>query len=384
MPLSAIVWGEKRLSTSFSCTEWLALRASRTTIALPCCGSRAYLRTSSAGLQHFYHASNTHSCVGSSETALHLELKGRILKAVISSGWRAETEFAELDRGWRADVMAWRGSARIAFEVQLAPIDIDDLHGRHDTYKESDVRGCWFLGARSLKNSQLPAVQWKTDRRQEFFQNCSEPFFSIRDDGNVSVGGVTSEIETVVAGLLNRRFKYVHCRKIDRSSSVRIYRVSSCYGCKRDFDVYFVFENDSPRCGDPLSIFKGLTDEAMLHRAASAQVIDQVKRILARESQRSFFLSFPAWQESSSGRRYIGFRCFHCRALMGAEIWPSLLEYGHFNHNNTLRMIPIAEFELFKTVVLEEDAHWCYSLDRAFCDDRRVLAHPSAKSSAAW
>lgn len=115
-----------------------------------CCGAPVQIRTPAGKIAHFYHLSTTPGCQGSKgETQEHLALKARIAAAVLQAGWQVEVEAEKrADNGalvWKADVLATRGSARVAFEVQLSNPDWTIMGERQERYKQSGVRGLWFV-----------------------------------------------------------------------------------------------------------------------------------------------------------------------------------------------------------------------------------------------
>lgn len=115
-----------------------------------CCGAPVQIRTPAGKVAHFYHLSTMPGCQGSAgESQVHLELKARIAVAVTRAGWDAEVEAEK--RGadgtlvWKADVLARRRNAAVAFEVQLSHPDWSTMAERQARYKESGVRGLWFV-----------------------------------------------------------------------------------------------------------------------------------------------------------------------------------------------------------------------------------------------
>lgn len=117
-----------------------------------CCGAPVQIRTPAGKIAHFYHLSTAPGCQGSSgESQEHLALKARIAAAVLQAGWEVEVEVEAEERRadgtlvWKADVLARRRSAAVAFEVQLSNSDWTMMGERQARYKDSGVRGLWFV-----------------------------------------------------------------------------------------------------------------------------------------------------------------------------------------------------------------------------------------------
>lgn len=146
MPLRALCETGPILAPSLSYGEWEALRtrtrAGTSTLTLPCCGSRAFQRTSPRGVQHFYHAPDA-GCEDGRETHDHLAAKLAIADGCQLAGFEPHLEW--IDDGWRADVLAVRSGTRVAFEVQWSTQSLEETLDRQRRYAEADVRGCWLF-----------------------------------------------------------------------------------------------------------------------------------------------------------------------------------------------------------------------------------------------
>jgi hypothetical protein len=82
------------------------------------------------------------------ETEVHLELKNMVVEAVHSHGWAAQTEVtgqAPDGEQWRADVLAQKGNARVAVEIQWSGQTNDETLRRQERYKQCGIRGLWLL-----------------------------------------------------------------------------------------------------------------------------------------------------------------------------------------------------------------------------------------------
>ncbi|HEY8360882.1 MAG TPA: competence protein CoiA family protein [Ramlibacter sp.] len=117
-----------------------------------CCGAPLTVRTAPGKAPHFVHKVVPASCEGDRrETAEHERLKEFIAVAAAQAReWSVETEAVHRDPQsrrmlWRADVLARRRRAAVAFEVQLSNADFALMRSRQERYRAHGVRGLWFV-----------------------------------------------------------------------------------------------------------------------------------------------------------------------------------------------------------------------------------------------
>lgn len=131
-------------------------------LRLPCCQSELVLRRSRRGTQHFAHKA-IGACATAPETEAHLRIKRVAVEVARSRGWHAETEVSGIGRdgeSWRADVLASRGDARIAIEVQWSAQTAEETLRRQERYRQAGVRGLWLIRQRGFPVAQaLPAAR---------------------------------------------------------------------------------------------------------------------------------------------------------------------------------------------------------------------------------
>lgn len=120
-----------------------------------CCGAPLVIRTAPGKAPHFVHKVVPRGCDGDRrESGEHQRLKELIANsAEKSDGWDVETEAVHRDSQtrqvlWRADVLASRPRAHVAFEIQLSNADYEVMRSRQRRYRECGVRGLWFVRTR--------------------------------------------------------------------------------------------------------------------------------------------------------------------------------------------------------------------------------------------
>lgn len=129
---------------------------------MPCCLSEITLRRSSRGTQFFAHRVKG-ECSTVSETEAHLILKRIAVEVARRCGWDAMTEVGGVSpdgQHWIADVLAQKGRARIAIEVQWSAQTAEETHRRQAIYERSGVRALWLMRRLTVAPTvRVPAVQ---------------------------------------------------------------------------------------------------------------------------------------------------------------------------------------------------------------------------------
>jgi competence protein CoiA len=151
MPLKCLRGDEEIYAFDTESDEaWESLRkgnAAEKYLRMPCCGAGVVLRTSKLGTRHFAHARRG-PCETAPETAEHLLAKMAVVEGVKATAWEPLPEQSgRTPEGeeWRADVMAVKGKARVAFEIQWSRQDGDETDRRQRRYAEAGVRGLWLV-----------------------------------------------------------------------------------------------------------------------------------------------------------------------------------------------------------------------------------------------
>lgn len=148
----------------FSSEAWKALAARNRReqhLRMPCCCAAVTLRTSPRGTRYFAHKA-IGACVTAPETEAHLRLKQMAVEAARLHGWEAQTEAGGLSPSgehWIADVLARKGRAAVAIEIQWSKQTAEETLRRQERYRASGIRGLWLLRKTAVPaTEQLPAA----------------------------------------------------------------------------------------------------------------------------------------------------------------------------------------------------------------------------------
>jgi competence protein CoiA len=115
------------------------------------------------GLRFFAHDVRPEACSSQGEGPEHRDLKRRVADAIRAAGGQALIEALPLpsDRGgWRADVLAvGLDGRRVAFEVQLAVMSVDEGASRTKRYAADRIATVWITTKHAHWMSCLPPMR---------------------------------------------------------------------------------------------------------------------------------------------------------------------------------------------------------------------------------
>lgn len=165
MPVSCLGENEQRIQAfDLTADEWDELKVEnrkRRHLRMSCCGSPVVLKKSRRGTQFFAHK-QVGPCLTADESEEHRVLKAMAVQVARECGWNAEVEIAGTTpegEEWRADVLATKGNAKVAIEIQWSVQVDDETMRRQERYRRSGVRGLWLLRQPGFPVSKdLPAV----------------------------------------------------------------------------------------------------------------------------------------------------------------------------------------------------------------------------------
>lgn len=326
MPLKCLRGEEEIFSFNIeSDVAWEALRktnAKAKDLRMPCCKSAVVLRTSKLGTKHFAH-SRIGSCTTAPETAEHLLAKMAIVEAIRDTDWTPLPEQAgntPSGEEWRADVLAVKGNAKVAFEIQWRRQDNIETARRQKRYEEAGVRGLWLFRQKDLPiGKETPAFRLVFEPETITFRALLpsphyHPDWSSRNLEAAYSWGQSIPLTAFVAGALKGHLRFAPALGVTMPLEVSKVEIS-CWRCKKATGVVmglnFAASRVLPGCPDiPTSIYD-LSDELPNGDAV-------VMSLLPASLLRSHGIGVikPRFSKTMGGE-YLSNGCVHCDALQG-------------------------------------------------------------------
>jgi len=130
----------------------------------PECGEVVTLRKGRVKIHHFAHRSTTSCGYGKGESELHMDLKMQVYDSLRDHQDVEEVEIEVAVGNIRPDVLATIRGCRVAFEIQISALSIDDLYRRTELYARSGVYVIWLLSVNPKVNT------WYRLRRPESWE----------------------------------------------------------------------------------------------------------------------------------------------------------------------------------------------------------------------
>ncbi len=136
----------------------------------PECLSPVRLRAGFHRQRHFYHLRASFSCKQHQKTFEHLQAQLLLARLGKEQGARIEQPFPEIQR--IADIALW--DKRIAIEIQVSPISLEEVQARLQDYHSIGWRMVWILHERSFnRKSVSPAEHYLRTHAICYFTNLT-------------------------------------------------------------------------------------------------------------------------------------------------------------------------------------------------------------------
>ena len=191
--------GQSIQSFDLTEAEWSALRLENRRsrqLRMPCCDASVVMKTSTRGLKFFAHKSRG-PCQSAPETEAHLALKTLAAQAARRAGWTCSTEASGSSPSgetWTADVLAHKGQAKVAIEIQWSAQTNEESLYRQERYRQSGVRCLWLFRRPGFPVSKdFPAACISGDITTGF---------------EAHLGGQVMPLDEFLDAVFARRFRY--------------------------------------------------------------------------------------------------------------------------------------------------------------------------------
>src|SRR5450830_329939 len=248
MPLRCI--DDEKDIFSFEITndeEWETLRKTNGTkknLKMACCDSGVVLKISKLGTRYFSHTRRG-ECSTAPETPEHLLAKMKVIEGIKETDWEPYPEESGKNSDgclWRADVLAKKNAARIAFEIQWTRQQNDQTESRQKRYAESRVRGLWLFRQSDFPASkEIPSFKLEYDTELKSFAVLIPSHYY--DPSFVSTRSVAAHywkqkipLVEFVAGALEGRLRYAPLLNVQIPVEIHTVNID-CWKCHRDTSV---------------------------------------------------------------------------------------------------------------------------------------------------
>jgi competence protein CoiA len=258
------------------------------------------LRRSRLGKPFFAHRA-VGACSSGLETEAHRFLKQMVVEVARERGWQAQTEVsgeAPCGGSWRADVLASRGAARVAVEIQWSPQTSDDTMRRQERYAASGIRCLWLFRQGSFPISDsLPAARILGNLEAGFRASLPDIFERGRQE---------LPMREFLAAAFGKRLRFGLPLGAEATFTVRVARLP-CW-----------------RCHAWTQILKEVEVTAGPHRASlPVPELGRHRGLWDRVRER-LPSSFPSGTihrrySRTQEREYLSNGCSHCGALIGGQ-----------------------------------------------------------------
>jgi competence protein CoiA len=261
-------------------------------------------------MQYFAHKA-VGECSTAAETEAHRRLKQLAVEVARAYGWVADTEAMGMsDDGeyWRADVLACKGTAKVAIEIQWSTQTSDETMRRQKRYEKSDIRCLWLFRHPGFPvDHSLPAVLVSGNLEDDFV-------------AQVQTGTGTQELpmREFLEAAFGKRFRFG--LPVGITANVSVWGgCMDCWSCGAETQIitrvcFSIGSNVEHEFSVPDLTNRPHIAKSVLSRIPKELSIGAIKH------------RFSKTQE----RRYLSNGCFHCGALMGAffehDAWDGQVE----------------------------------------------------------
>ncbi|MDZ4769375.1 MAG: hypothetical protein SGJ24_09620 [Chloroflexota bacterium] len=258
------------------------------------------------------------------ESPAHQRAKTIVAAACERAGYAVTVEAIGAD--WRADVLAARGTVRLAFEVQWSPLKLREAIERQARYARDGARGCWLF-RRAPGGSPAHGEEALIARRDlplfHLIANADETFYIYLDKRTIG-------LDDFITALVSGGVKFSEAARLAPTVAVELALYAlTCPICRQGGYTASIAEPVTGRCGTRLTLSE-----------------DESSRLLAGATLPAGVLR--------------GDRCPHCDGTLPARtIW--LAGYGMQPRQTVSATVATRDTHSVA------HAHWCMGGEAGWC-----------------
>lgn len=259
--------------------------------------------------------------------------------------------------GWRADVLAIKGSKVIAFEVQWSGQSLARTLARQARYSQAGIDCCWLF--------QKPPHKLEHERPDLpifYVSKAADGQFTVSLSGRAEI-----PLDVFVEQFLEGGVRFCKAARTKRDQSVTlVFYEMPCWKCGVMNHLYYVDGPVFASCNAEIQPNEALWESNRFgHRP---EVIAAAREFLSSPQGSHLRLGEIKPRHSNTvGKAYVSFGCYACDSIFG-DWYVMNAELDAMNdHGRAGR---------FETVICLESAielalpHWCYPAGGTFCDEK--------------
>lgn len=291
-----------------------------------------------------------------SSQSKHKEIQAHIATVCRQNAYSTKEEHGGV--GWRADVLATKGLAKVAFEVQLAGQSLRRTIERQQRYARDSVTCCWLF--------ERPLPKLSTERPDLPLFYVSQ---AAAGEFHVSLSGRNEVPLTVFIGeFLGGRIRFCPTARTKVEQSLRlVFFEMKCWKCQTINHIYYSEGTLLAACNAVIEPEEGLWESD--HIEYRPEIVAAAKRFLATPAGTHLHLGEIKRRYSRTvNDSYLSFGCYKCDSIFGDwYVMEARMEavYGLgqvARSEGTIRLAHGIELPI---------PHWCFSVGGDFCDGSR-------------
>lgn len=280
---------------------------------------------------------------------LHQEVQNQILDICQKQGFSAQMEYR--GAGWRADVLAAKGSEKYAFEVQMSPQTLKKTQERQEKYQRDGINGCWLFEKEPAKFRQELATLpiFRIEKKND------ELFVSLQKRKILS-------LENFVEDFLQGKIKFCHVLTPLKKIEI-IFLEMKCWKCGTVNHVFYVGPLRSA-CNTLIKYEETLWASDKL--VFNPEIINAVQQYAASEKGTHLKLATVKSRYSHTiGEAYISFGCSKCDSIFGDFYVQQAVIDSWYGDRIVDRLNIDINFEMG---IKCDIPHWCHPGNHDFCE----------------